>query len=466
MTRRITWIILITVWATMIAAGVSAYLTTRAQMLNHLDHVLQDEMMDGVEHVHNGRLYKTVGAAHQGDIRQINTGRKRAYPHAEPIRKTWFRSPDSPVRERSILAKVWAIPADADPNDLNVAAIPLPAVVHRREASEFDPLMNKVAVALVMTTLAGGVIAAVLARVVALTSLRPLRSTAEVIGTIDDRSLNRRIDAARLPPELVPMAEKLNGMLERLETSAQQRQLFIADASHELRTPVAALMSALELATRRPRDLEYYRQLVADCLVDTKHLRRLVEALMTQIKSERPGHAQEWETVDLGALIGECLTIVAPLAEKRSVKLIGPLEPVGAVRTQPTRLRSVLINLSANAIEHNHEGGTVEVTFAQLPDQVEIAVRDTGQGIAPEHLPHLFEPFYRVDRAHEASEHMGLGLFLVHSHVRDMGGSCTVQSTLGAGTTFRIRLPGIAVHPEQPAAPAAPAATQAHPIRV
>jgi two-component system heavy metal sensor histidine kinase CusS len=275
-----------------------------------------------------------------------------------------------------------------------------------------------------------------------------------VIGTIDDRSLNRRIDATKLPPELVPMAEKLNGMLERLETSAQQRQLFLADASHELRTPVAALLSALDLATRRPRDVAYYKQLVDDCVVDARHLRRLVEALMTQIKSERPGHAHDWEHVDLGKLLAECATIVAPLAEKNSVRLSAPAEPVGSLRTQPTRLRSVLINLIANAVEHNREGGSVDVTFEQLPDTIEIAVRDTGEGIAAEHLPHLFEPFYRVDRAREASEHMGLGLFLVHSHVREMGGTCTVQSTVGVGTTFRVRLPGIAARNNEAPAPA------------
>ena len=447
MTKRITWIILLTVWATLVASGITAYVTTRAQMLNHLDHVLQDEMMNGVRRSHKGREYKTVGAAHRGDTVEVIAKPRRVYPHVVPIRKGWFQSPDSSVRERSITGLVWAIPVEADPDDPSVVAVEL-TMVHRREAYEFDPLMNKVALALLITTLAGGVIAAALARFIAITSLRPLRATADVVGTIDDRTLDRRIDATKLPPELVPMAEKLNGMLERLETSRQQRQLFLADASHELRTPVAALMSALDLATRRPRDIEYYRQLVNDCLVDAKHLRRLVEALMTQIKSERPGHAHDWETVDLGALIGECLTIVGPLAARKSVKLIGPSEPAGSIRTQPTRLRSVLINLTANAVEHNRDGGTVEVTFEQLADQIEIGVRDTGEGIAPEHLPHLFEPFYRVDRAREASEHMGLGLYLVHSHVRDMGGTCTVESAIGVGTTFHVRLPGVAVRPE------------------
>jgi signal transduction histidine kinase len=93
---------------------------------------------------------------------------------------------------------------------------------------------------------------------------------------------------------------------------------------------------------------------------------------------------------------------------------------------------------------------------------VEIAVRDTGHGIAPEHLPHLFEPFYRVDRARQASEHMGLGLFLVHSHVRDMHGTCTVESTVGVGTTFHVRLPGVAVRADEPM----PSSKTARPLRV
>ena len=111
----------------------------------------------------------------------------------------------------------------------------------------------------------------------------------------------------------------------------------------------------------------------------------------------------------------------------------------------------MLINLISNAVEHNRAGGTVDVTFAQLPDAVELTVRDTGPGIAAEHLPNLFEPFYRVD-AHGASNHMGLGLFLVHSHVRDLGGTVSVASTVGQGTTFRIRLPGAAARPSAPVA--------------
>ena len=104
MTKRITWIILLTVWATMIAAGVSAYFTTRAQMLAHLDHVMLDELMSDRKYPHNGTVYRTVGRTHKDDLTRMNAPPTRKYPHAEPIRKTWFRSPDSSERERSIVA--------------------------------------------------------------------------------------------------------------------------------------------------------------------------------------------------------------------------------------------------------------------------------------------------------------------------------------------------------------------------
>jgi signal transduction histidine kinase len=451
MTRRITWTILLTVWATFVVIGLTAYFTTRAIMLAHLHHAMQDELMAGKKVEYQGRWYVTVGSRHEGDREPLKT-RTQPQPHAEMLDSRWVTLPGESYRFRSIRARVYARPEGAGEGS---PLVPIEATYTRR-ADEFDPLMNALALALVTATFAAGVIAAVLARLAATTSLRPLRATAEVIGTIDDRTLDRRIDARKLPPELVPMAEKLNGMLQRLETSMHQRQHFLADASHELRTPVAALMSALELSTRRPRDVEYYRRLVDDCLVDAKHLRRLVEALMTQVKSELPAaSADEWESVDLGAILTECATIVAPLAEEKSVRLAHPAPGAGALRTQPRRLRSVVINLMANAIEYNRSGGLVEVTCEQFPDAVEIRVRDTGPGIAPEHVPHVFEPFYRADRAREASEHMGLGLFLVESHVQRLGGTCAVESTLGQGTTFRVRLPGILVKsPPQATAPA------------
>jgi signal transduction histidine kinase len=111
------------------------------------------------------------------------------------------------------------------------------------------------------------------------------------------------------------------------------------------------------------------------------------------------------------------------------------------VCTQPDRLRSIVLNLLGNAVEHNRDGGEVVVAYGLDNGQVNLEVRDTGPGIAPEHLEHVFEPFYRVDSARSGG-HLGLGLYLVQSHCRALEGNCGVESSPGQGTTFRVRIPG------------------------
>jgi signal transduction histidine kinase len=117
--------------------------------------------------------------------------------------------------------------------------------------------------------------------------------------------------------------------------------------------------------------------------------------------------------------------------------------------TQPDRFRSILINLIGNAVEHNRSGGNVQIDCSPTedPQTLRIEVRDDGPGIAPEHLPHVFEPFYRADPsrgvAAGAPSHLGLGLFLVQTHAQALGGSCQVQNVAVSGATFRVTLPGV-----------------------
>src|SRR5206468_2225210 len=144
----------------------------------------------------------------------------------------------------------------------------------------FESLLNRLAWSLAGFGLGAGVVAAGIAVRVSKSALRPLSKTAEQIGTIDEARLDRRIDAIALPPELRPMAERLNEMLGRLETAFELRNRFLADASHELRTPVAALVTALDVTLRQPRTAEAYLRVLESCRGDAQQLRRLVERLM------------------------------------------------------------------------------------------------------------------------------------------------------------------------------------------
>jgi signal transduction histidine kinase len=275
---------------------------------------------------------------------------------------------------------------------------------------------------------------------VARAALRPLRSTADVVGSIDERSLNRRIEEKNLPPELLPVATRLNEMLARLEQSLRQRQQFLADASHELRTPVAALLAAMEVALRHPRDAAGYRETIESSLTDARLLQRLVETLLAQVRVGDSGPMYIDLPVDVAALVHECVTVIRPLAAAHSIEVAAEGDAGVVWVTQPQRLQSILMNLLGNAVEHSGGGVVVTARWRVVNGELELSVHDTGRGIPAEHAAHLFEPFYRVDSS-RTSGHLGLGLYLVKAHCEALGGSCSVVSEVGKGTTFIVRIP-------------------------
>jgi two-component system heavy metal sensor histidine kinase CusS len=278
-----------------------------------------------------------------------------------------------------------------------------------------------------------------------------------VVGDIDEGKLDRRIDADSLPPELRPVAARLNGMLERLERAFAQRKQFLADASHELRTPVAALVTTIEVALRRRRGADELEKTLESCLTDARHLKRLVHVLMEHARGEASaaaGQAERPEPFDAAELFSECADIAATLGTVKDVRVERDFVPPLPLVAQPQRLRSVAMNLLSNAVEYNRPGGVVSIAARLAGERLELTVRDTGVGIAAEHLPHLFEPFYRADDARRGSRspgakpagpddapHLGLGLFLVDSNVKAMGGTCTVTSQPGVGTTMTVSIP-------------------------
>ena len=308
-------------------------------------------------------------------------------------------------------------------------------------ADNFFQTMLTLGIAILACGLVSGGVASLVARRIASVALRPLNTTAEVIGGIDESKLDRRIEAHDLPVEMRPMADRLNEMLERLMTAFEQRRRFLADASHELRTPVAAMITTMEVALRRPRTATELTDTLETCLSEARHMRLLVQALLRQVRAEGIAGNEEPQDVDAGEMLNQCAELAGSLAAEKHINLVHHVKGKVPVRAELGKLRSVVLNLVSNAIEYNTPGGTVELSASTNGGDTEIVVKDNGPGISPEHLPHLFQPFYRATKAREADGHLGLGLFLVDSHVKAMGGVCRVESALGAGTTFRVRLP-------------------------
>lgn len=456
MTRRIALAMLLTVWGMLVAGGVTAYLTTRAVLLENMDAALVARAAALPGAVHAAGVETPAAPTREGDrfLIQNEHGQTIARPPGAPaaaapvVLSAAFTQLADGSRWRSVTIRVLATPPDG-----RGPAAPV-TVSYSTPAAPFDRLLNRLGLALAAVGLIGGLVAAGVAVRVSSVALRPLRQTAQQIGEIDERALNRRIDTARLPTELLPMAQRLNEMLARLQEAFDQRRRFLADASHELRTPVAALMTAMQISLRHPRDAEAYRRTLETCSADATYLRQLVERLMEQVRSELPDAGEAAEPVDTGRLLEQCAGLIEPLAQAKGIELrreIAPGLADASWLTQPGRVRSIAVNLLSNAVEYTPAGGKVVFTASIGEAGLRLVVSDTGLGIASEHVPHLFEPFYRADKSRSRDAgHLGLGLALVHAHLQALGGKCTVSSQLGKGTTFEVQLPYQAYESREP----------------
>jgi len=191
-----------------------------------------------------------------------------------------------------------------------------------------------------------------------------------------------------------------------------------------------------------PRDAQGYRKALESCLTDARLLRRLVERLMEQCRADTLSHDEAPQEMDVAPLLEECVDRAAAIGAERQVTVERTIPARLWQTTQPQRLRSVVTNLLSNAVDYNRVGGSVELAACQVGESLQITVRDTGPGIESTHLPHLFEPFYRADKARsQEAGHLGLGLSLVQAHVQAMGGQIRVESVPGRGTVFEVTFP-------------------------
>lgn len=262
-----------------------------------------------------------------------------------------------------------------------------------------------------------------------------------------ERLSNTEIGLLRLitpsdEPEINRLTNALNGILDRLNESHKAQQRMVADASHELRTPLTILRGEIEVALRRERSIDRYQAVLASNHDEIVRLCRIVENLLTLAHADAGEVLVKQERVKVDALATMVCAKLSILAEPHRVNLRTELQEGSVVMGDPLALESALTNLVENAIRHSMPEEAVQVRVAAQGREVVIEVIDEGAGIAPEHLPRLFERFYRVDKARSRQlGGAGLGLAIVKMLVEAHGGSVGVKSTVGTGSTFTIRLP-------------------------
>lgn len=270
--------------------------------------------------------------------------------------------------------------------------------------------------------------------ILATRALRPVQDISVAAGRISAGNLSERINVEDTDSELGQLANLLNSTFGRLEAAFAQQKQFTADAAHELRTPLAVLISETQTALARPRSAEEYRETVEACLETAQRMRGLTHSLLELARFDAGQEPMEKAPFDLGALTQECVERLQPLARERSVQLISNLQ-AATLNGDAQRIGQVITNLVSNAIHYNKERGEVWVTLTGST----LTVADTGQGIGESDLPHIFERFYRADQSRSrASGHSGLGLAISKAILDAHGASIEVSSRLGEGTTFSI----------------------------
>ncbi len=273
--------------------------------------------------------------------------------------------------------------------------------------------------------------------------LSPLTRMSEAVHRVSPKNFSFEVDPQTLPRELQPIAERTAEMLQLLRQAFEREKQASADISHELRTPIAAIMTTLEVGLRKTRTPEQYREILEECRACGQHMYQLVERLLTLARLDAGVDRYNPRSTDLCDVALHCADIIRPLARARDLKLELDLPEPMFTMTDPEKLFEVLTNLLHNAVEYNKPEGLIELSIRRDADQMHISVRDTGIGIKPEAMARIFERFYREDASrHADTPHAGLGLSIVKSYVELMQGTIRVESS-DAGTAFHITLPAI-----------------------
>jgi heavy metal sensor kinase len=273
-------------------------------------------------------------------------------------------------------------------------------------------------------------------------ALKPVDEITRSAEQITSRNLSQRLPVAATGDELERLASALNRMIARLDESFQYIRRFTADASHELRTPLTVLRGELEAIVQQPRLDAETRATIGSLLEETERLTRIVENLLAISRLDAGEAQMERVRFDLAELAATTTEQMRLLAEDKRIALACQTNGSLAIEGDRARLKQVVVNLLDNAIKYTYPGGKVGVQVSTVDGRAQLAVEDTGIGIPAEALPHLFERFYRVDKAR--SRQMGgagLGLAIVKSIVTAHGGQIIVESSEGHGSRFRVELP-------------------------
>ncbi len=272
--------------------------------------------------------------------------------------------------------------------------------------------------------------------------IRPIERVTATARRVRSSTLHERIDTTDLPTELRALAATFNEMLDRLEESFAQVSRFSADVAHELRTPISNLRGEIEVALGKARSVEDYRDTLGSALEECVRISRLIHSLLFLARAEAATDTPHHDTIFVGQEIGSVLEFYEVQAAEAGVTLCTENADGLVTDFDRTLFQQAVGNLIANAIAHTPPGGCVTVRPYGDGTTLHVEVADTGSGIAAEHLPRVFDRFYRADPARSgAAGNFGLGLAMVRSIAAMHGGRVAIESEVGRGTRVTLEAP-------------------------
>lgn len=272
-------------------------------------------------------------------------------------------------------------------------------------------------------------------------ALAPIERIRAQAASVSADDLSRRLGLELPDDEVGRLARTFDGMLERLDESFRRQRRFTSDASHELRTPLAVIRGEVDVTLERPRTPADYVEALASIGSEAERMTRLVSDLLLLARSDNAPLPLEWEALELGELLTLLVEQMQPQAETAGIELRTVFPTPLPVQGDRDRLLQLFINLLDNAFAYAPDS-RVELTGRAANGGVEIAVADSGPGIGPEHLPHIFERFYRADAARSRENGgSGLGLAIAQEIAHAHSGEIRAESEIGQGATFIVWLP-------------------------
>ncbi len=309
------------------------------------------------------------------------------------------------------------------------------------DVSQDEKVLRRYLRKLALVVAAATCVAAALGWLLVWRGLAPVRAISAAIGRINAQRLHARIANEAWPSDLRQLALTFDDMLARLERSFEQLSRFSSDLAHEFRSPINNLVAAASVTLGRARDVAEYQNTLEVMVEEGNRLSRMVSSMLFLARADNAQQTVRRERLAVSEEFARLIEFFEIMAEEQGIALRA--EGDCALMADPLMLRRALSNLLANALRYTPRGGEVVLKAAAQGGSCLISVSDNGCGIAPEHLPHLFDRFYRADPARSSPDSTGLGLAVVRSIAELHGGTVGVSSEPGHGATFELRFPAL-----------------------